>query len=246
MLDFIIKFLKLLALSFVKKQEVEAELEPTTEEVTVDDTIIPIEAETPVEELILAPTPIVESYYSKITRCDSPSGKWDVSLANRLKTAQKNDSKLHISIHANAYGTDWNTANGTEGYYSTDRTKELVDAVQGNMISGCKNRGTKTANFYITREFPKVNIESVLFEGPFMTCKTDLNKLKSDDFRKTIAALYAMKIHDYCVKYGITNISLDAGHGKYTAGKRAFDDSLREWTYNSAVVLEIIRILEQK
>jgi len=217
-------------------------LEPLTEILEESNTIIPIEVEKPIETLKIP----LKKVFSSIKRVDSPSGKWDVSLKSRLSTSKASKAKLHISIHANAYGTKLNTAHGTEGYYSTDRSKELVSNVQANMIKGCKNRGVKKANFYITREFPKVGIESVLFEGPFMTCKSDLAKLKSDTFRKEIAQLYAIKIYNYCLKYNIDRISIGAGHGKFTKGKRAFDDSLREWSYNSEVVKYIIAILEKK
>ena len=184
-----------------------------------------------------------EPFIKTITRVDSISGKWDVSLDNRLEKAVQEGSKLHISIHANAFGTTWNTAYGCEGFYSTDRTKELVDDIQAEAGKIERNRGTKKANFFITREFPKKGIESVLFEGPFMTNKEDLKKLKSDTFRKQMANIYANGIIDYCKKYNITNISIGAGHGHETPGKRAFDGSLREWDYNSKVVQYIIEVL---
>jgi N-acetylmuramoyl-L-alanine amidase len=40
-------------------------------------------------------------------------------------------------------------------------------------------------------------------------------------------------------------IAIDAGHGPETAGKRTPDDSLREYEFNSAVALELDRILQE-
>ena len=39
-------------------------------------------------------------------------------------------------------------------------------------------------------------------------------------------------------------IVIDAGHGLYTPGKRAPDDSMREWSFNSATATELEKMLK--
>lgn len=119
-----------------------------------------------------------------------PSGKIDVPLSTRTDRANQLNVDAFVSIHANAFGNGgWNAATGIETFvYKTKPQKayELAIKIQNNLLraSGLPNRGVKTADFHVLRE---THMDSVLAECGFMTNKTDLNKLKSESYRKAAA-----------------------------------------------------------
>ena len=101
------------------------------------------------------------------------------SIANRL------DVDAFVSIHANAYGNDWNEAHGIETYmYPTanKRTAALAELIHSSMISACgrKDRGVKTADFAVLRE---TKMPAVLVECGFMTNREEAGLLLSNTYR---------------------------------------------------------------
>ncbi|MDQ0430267.1 N-acetylmuramoyl-L-alanine amidase [Planomicrobium stackebrandtii] len=105
------------------------------------------------------------------------------SLANRLKV------DLFVSIHANAFGQTFNTANGLETFtYSRPQaaTKELASAVQRSLVlvTGRKDRGVKRGDFAVLRD---THMPAILVECGFMTHKQEVELLKSAAYRKRCA-----------------------------------------------------------
>lgn len=105
------------------------------------------------------------------------------ALANRLKV------DLFVSIHANAMGHLYNSANGLETFtYSRPQatTKELAAKVQSSLllVTGRKDRGVKQGDFAVLRD---THMPAILVECGFMTHKQEVELLKSAAYRKRCA-----------------------------------------------------------
>ena len=109
------------------------------------------------------------------------------TLANNYWTNQGKPKSLFISIHANAYGSDFNKARGTETYVASNastNSKNAASYIQTEVYnaiklidSNAKNRGVKTSDFTVIY---KANMPSILVEYAFYTNKEDLKILKSN------------------------------------------------------------------
>ena len=129
------------------------------------------------------------SQYKDVEILFSHAQTKDVSLSDRCTFANNNKADLFVSIHANAYGTDWNNAQGIETYTyisKPDKALELAAYVQTALIraTGRPNRGIKQADFAVLRE---TNMTAILVECGFMTNKEECNLLKSADYRALVA-----------------------------------------------------------
>ena len=130
----------------------------------------------------------------------SQNDQTDPSLADRVAIANANDNiDLFVSIHANAYGSSWNSANGWEVYsYKLGGVSELaarfVESATMASISELRDRGVKTANFYVIKN---TEMPAILIEHGFYTNKAEVEYLKSDDFRNRLAQADATGIVDF-------------------------------------------------
>lgn len=123
---------------------------------------------------------------------------YDIPLQQRCDIANQLKVDYFISIHANAFGTDWNDAKGWEIYVVAKggRAEELAEAIHEYSIAelGLKDRGVKTANFYVLRN---TNMPAVLIEHGFYTNKAECELLKDSDFRQKCAVADAKGILDF-------------------------------------------------
>lgn len=113
---------------------------------------------------------------------------------------------LFISMHANA-ATD-KSANGIETFYSTSsahsaRSRVLATNIQNNLVAnmsstGMKNRGVKTANYYV---ITYNTMPSALVELGFITSPTDVVHLRSETSRQRMAIGVAEGIAQYVRAY---------------------------------------------
>ena len=118
----------------------------------------------------------------------------DVSLGERVRRANKlhkeNGRSRFISVHCNAAGdgVSWNMANGIDTFYDANSTQShhLADAIQDRLIEFTKrrNRGVKTANFYVLRS---THMPAILCECGFMTNYEEALLLASTEFQKLVA-----------------------------------------------------------
>lgn len=136
----------------------------------------------------------------------------DTPLSERTSYANRNNADIFVSIHANAYGTTWNTANGWEIFvYSKDNAQyELAKCIEEKSIPylGLKNRGIKENNsLYVLRN---TKMAAVLIEHGFYTNKEELAKLKNDSFREMCAIADSKGILSY---FGIEWKEDEAGEG---------------------------------
>lgn len=111
-------------------------------------------------------------------------------LANRLKV------ELFISIHANAFGASFNSANGIETLIypkAQTATKRIAQLTQQALVlsTGRHDRGIKTGDFAVLRD---TAMPAILVECGFMTNREEAALLSSDPYRKRCAAAIAFAV----------------------------------------------------
>lgn len=117
----------------------------------------------------------------------------DMPLVKRVQKVNQARADLYVSIHANAYGEGWTSAHGIETYVYTSRPAvalKMAQSVQNELTAatGRRDRGVKTANFYVLR---KTNMPAILIEAGFMTNREEAGLLKTTQYRKTCALAIA-------------------------------------------------------
>ncbi|MBY0123411.1 N-acetylmuramoyl-L-alanine amidase [Bacillus sp. S/N-304-OC-R1] len=141
--------------------------------------------------------PLLENYQN-ITVYFAHSDVQDVPLKERTNKANVLKANVYVAIHANAYGSTWNEANGIETYVYSTKPKEAVELaqkIQRNLViaTGLRDRGVKTADFHLLRE---TNMTAVLTECGFMTNREEAALLKSETYRKTCAEAIVKALAD--------------------------------------------------
>lgn len=113
----------------------------------------------------------------------------DMTILARQKAIRAAGVDASVSWHANAYGSDWNSANGVETIIhsvSSKRkdSKALAALVQAELIKGTdqKNRGLKTGNFGVCNATYMRCKAAILVESGFMTNSREAELLKTDKF----------------------------------------------------------------
>ncbi|WP_162869117.1 N-acetylmuramoyl-L-alanine amidase, partial [Escherichia coli] len=76
------------------------------------------------------------------------SDQRDIPLKERTDKANQLKVDAYVAIHANAYGSGWNNANGIETYVFPTKPKadyDLAQKIQNNLVllTGLSNRGVK-------------------------------------------------------------------------------------------------------
>ncbi len=129
--------------------------------------------------------------------------KGDPALKARVATANNaGNVDLFVSIHANAYGNGWNSANGWEVYaYKGGGVSELAaKAVRAATMAAVsiRDRGVKTANFYVIKN---TEMPAILIEHGFYTNESECQKLKDSSFRDQLAQADATGIINFFNSY---------------------------------------------
>ena len=141
----------------------------------------------------------------------NPGTVSDISLTTRANTANNFYRSLNIpktvmiSLHANAYGTDFNSARGVEVYHASNasiNSKNLAKYICDNVYNdvkaidaGFKNRGVKCQDFTVIY---KTVTPCVLVEYAFYSNKDDLKILKNNQNELVEATLKGI-----CKYFGI-------------------------------------------
>ena len=143
---------------------------------------------------------ILESSGVECVMTVSESDRTDPSLAERVAVANQNTNvDLFVSIHANAYGSTWNGANGWEVYsYQRGGVSEVAAKFQESSklasIPEIRNRGLKTSDFYVIKN---TEMPAILIEHGFYTNSSEVQYLKSDAFRNRFANADAVGIINF-------------------------------------------------
>lgn len=122
----------------------------------------------------------------------------DISLYKRCKIANDAKADIFLSIHTNASGDGWSTAEGWSAHvikkgYGAERLAEAIRARAIPML-GCKDRGVHESNFQVLRD---TKMPAVLIEHGFHTNREEVEKLKTDAYRSLCAESDARGICDY-------------------------------------------------
>lgn len=126
----------------------------------------------------------------------------DVPLNERTAEANRLRADAYVSIHANAYGSGWNSAQGVETYLYPQASKSsgvLADKVQRAMIAACgrTDRGVKKADFAVLRD---TRMPAILVECGFMTNREEAALLQSRAYQMQCARAIAFGV--LCWMYG--------------------------------------------
>ena len=126
----------------------------------------------------------------------APSGEDD--LMERCRAANEWKADYFISLHANAYESTWNTANGWEVFILSKggQAEKLAKVIEAESCPylGLRNRGIKTSPFAVLKY---TDMPAVLVEHGFYTNLQECELLKSDDFREKCAVANAKGILKY-------------------------------------------------
>lgn len=142
----------------------------------------------------------------------SPAGKDEIGLSKRCELANhfyisKNKPKsLFVSLHANAYGTGFNEARGTETFIASNasaNSKTCAKLVQDEIVkamksidANSKDRGVKVEDFTVIK---KTAMPSILCEYAFYSNKEDLKILVNNK-----SELVEATIRGICKYFGIS------------------------------------------
>ena len=126
------------------------------------------------------------------------TGQDDISLKERVRISNNIKADIFVSIHANAFGDDWNSANGWEVYCWKfgGKAEQLAKYVHNESIPflSLRDRGIKEANFYVIRY---TDAPAILIEHGFYTNKNECELLKTASFREKCAIADAKGILKY-------------------------------------------------
>lgn len=142
----------------------------------------------------------------------NPSSVSDIPLTTRANlmnnywTTKGKPEAIMISIHSNAYGSDFNSARGTETFHASNassKSKTFAKTLNSEIVktmklldSGAKDRGVKQEDFTVIY---KTRTPCVLAEYAFYSNKSDLNILKNNQDELAEATIKAV-----CKYFGIT------------------------------------------
>ena len=124
----------------------------------------------------LVETELLRDYDCKVVRADDTTGAKDISLANRVKTANNANAHMYISIHHNA-GINGGNGGGTVVFsYKNDSDKARAVRLYNYLIAQTNlvgNRADKTSvgDFYVIN---KTKMPALLIENGFMDSSVDV------------------------------------------------------------------------
>lgn len=135
-------------------------------------------------------TELLNNYDCKVLRLDDTTGKKDIALSTRVKTANNAKADIYVSIHHNA-GINGGKGGGTVVYHYNDNTSEakalrLYNKViaQTNLVG---NRADKTVNGNHLYEIKQTSMVCTLLENGFMDSATDVPIILSEEHAKKTA-----------------------------------------------------------
>lgn len=113
----------------------------------------------------------------------------EILLRPRVEMANRNDSDVFISIHANSFGSMKGVA-GIETYYFNDESYNLAKSVHKHLVRTLKqpDRGVRKNNFYVVHH---TQMPSALIEIGYLSNPQEEAKLKDPVYQEQAAqAIY--------------------------------------------------------
>ncbi|MGA0845188.1 MAG: N-acetylmuramoyl-L-alanine amidase family protein [Luteolibacter sp.] len=117
-----------------------------------------------------------------------------VTLPRRVAIANSEKNAIFVSIH---YNYTWKRhVSGLETFYHGQDSKMLANHVQGCLVKRTRtvDRRAKQARYFVIRN---TKIPAILVEGGFVSNNEDRERMKSGDYRETIAKAIAEGIYRY-------------------------------------------------
>lgn len=122
----------------------------------------------------------------------------DVSLNDRVKISQQNDSDIFISLHHNALADSAAESNrsGTSVYYFYQQSKELADYIHSSMLQELKLKDDKVrdASYAVIRNSESL---AVLIEIGYMIDPEDNSKIITQEFQQQAAKAILHGLENY-------------------------------------------------
>ena len=132
-------------------------------------------------------TELVNNYDCKVVRVDDTTGKKDIDLPTRVKTANNAKADIYISIHHNA-GIKGGKGGGTVVYhYNNAESKEKALRLYNKIIAQTNlvgNRADKVAVNKNLYEINKTSMVCLLCELGFMDSATDVPIILTEEYAK--------------------------------------------------------------
>ncbi len=127
----------------------------------------------------------------------------DVDLSPRVALANKINSDIFVSIHANASRGKKRNINGIETfYYSGWKGRLLAEKIQKEILKvspGSPDRGVRRGRYFVIK---KTNMPAVLAEIGFVTGRLDARRLEKKIHRRRVAFAIAKGILEYFKRVG--------------------------------------------
>ena len=147
---------------------------------------------------------LLADYDCKVVRVGDTTGKRDISLADRVKTANNVGATVYISVHHNA-GVKGGSGGGTVVYYysGSSARKEQAQRLYEALVSKTGligNRYSKVAKegFYVIK---RANMPAFLIENGFMDSTTDVPIILSPEHaEKTAQGILSFLVKEYSLE----------------------------------------------
>ncbi len=127
----------------------------------------------------------------------------DIDLSPRVALANKLNSDIFVSIHANASRGKKRYINGIETfYYSGWRGRLLAEKIQKEILKvspGSPDRGVRRGRYFVIK---RTNMPAVLAEIGFVTGRLDARRLEKKIHRRRVAFAIAKGILEYFKRVG--------------------------------------------
>lgn len=119
----------------------------------------------------------------------------EILLRPRVEMANRNDSDVFISIHANSFGSMKGVA-GIETYYFTDESYNLAKSVHKHLVSALKqpDRGVRKNNFYVVHH---TKMPAALIELGYLSNPGEEAKLKDPAYQEQAAQAIYRGVRDF-------------------------------------------------
>lgn len=122
----------------------------------------------------------------------------NVSLNDRVKIANDNNSEIFISIHSNALPDSLldKDIRGTEVYYFYPQAKKLAKSILNSIVkeTGTKDNGVRGESFAVVRN---TNAVSVLVETGYIIDPEDNARLINNEFQDNVAKSIVTGLENY-------------------------------------------------
>lgn len=144
---------------------------------------------------------LLSDYDCKVVRVGDTTGKKDISLAQRVKTANNINADVYVSVHHNA-GINGGSGGGTVVYYYSSKAeratqaKALYDAIVSRTgLIGNRSEKVKKYPFYVVKN---TSMPAFLIENGFMDSKTDVPIILSGTHaEKTAQGIVAFLVKEF-------------------------------------------------